>query len=174
MSEDDDEDAEDADDADGASEVSEADAPNGAHEAKRRRKLTISAKSLTRDRIREGWLEVGGELGAHPDEIYRRPRTWGECRETNDRPCPWVSCKYHLYLDVVPDTGSIILNFPDLEPWEIDHTCALDVAARGGLRLEDVGEVMNLTRERVRQIEVRALTRKMHPRLVGRGFDEDD
>ena len=33
------------------------------------------------------------------------------------------------------------------------ESCALDVAERGGLKNEDVGAIMNLTRERVRQIE---------------------
>ena len=37
------------------------------------------------------------------------------------------------------------------------HTCALDVAERGGITLEEVGEIMNLTRERIRQVEVRGL-----------------
>jgi DNA-directed RNA polymerase sigma subunit (sigma70/sigma32) len=46
---------------------------------------------------------------------------------------------------------------PDLEPWELKHTCALDVADRGGITLEEIGEVMNLTRERIRQVEVRGL-----------------
>lgn len=73
------------------------------------------------------------------------------------RPCPWVSCKFHLYLDVNPETGSITINFPDLEPWELRDTCALDVAERGGTTLEEVGEIMNLTRERIRQLEVRGL-----------------
>ncbi len=169
------------DDEDGDDEAVLRTRSNGvshvARAVKRRRKLTVSAKSLTRDRIRQGWRDVGGELSASRDGTLldeRRPRTWGECRETNGRPCPWLSCKHHLYLDVVPETGSIIFNFPDLEPWELVHTCSLDVAARGGLNLEDVGEVMNLTRERVRQIEVRALTRKMYPRLAGRGFEDED
>jgi hypothetical protein len=73
------------------------------------------------------------------------------------RPCPWVACKHHLYLDINPETGSIKINFPDLEPWELKHTCALDVAERGGITLEEVGEIMNLTRERIRQVEVRGL-----------------
>ena len=73
------------------------------------------------------------------------------------RPCPWVSCKHHLYLDVNPETGSIKINFPDLESWELAETCALDVAERGGITLEEVGEIMNLTRERIRQVEVRGL-----------------
>jgi len=88
-----------------------------------------------------------------------RPQTWGDCKSGSNsvRPCPWVSCKHHLYLDVNPETGSIKINFPDLDPWELKDTCALDVAERGGITLEEVGEIANLTRERVRQIEVRGL-----------------
>ena len=33
------------------------------------------------------------------------------------------------------------------------ETCALDVADRGGITLEDVGILLNLTRERIRQVE---------------------
>lgn len=83
-----------------------------------------------------------------------RPRTREEC-VAGERPCPFVSCKYHLYLDVTP-TGSIKLNFPDAELHELTETCALDVAERGGVTLEEVGTLFNLTRERVRQVEARA------------------
>jgi len=38
-----------------------------------------------------------------------------------------VSCAYHLYLDVNATTGEIKLNFPELEIWELEHCCALDV-----------------------------------------------
>lgn len=87
------------------------------------------------------------------DELgHLRPKNRDECR-VSDRPCPFVSCKHHLYLDVNPRTGSIKLNFPDLEVWELTETCALDVAERGGMTLEEVGELMNLTRERIRQVE---------------------
>ena len=41
----------------------------------------------------------------------------------------------------------------------LDETCALDVARRGGVTLEEVGEIMNLTRERIRQLEMSGLTR---------------
>jgi hypothetical protein len=40
---------------------------------------------------------------------------------------------------------------PRLE--DLSDTCALDVADRGGSTLEEVGSMLNLTRERVRQIE---------------------
>lgn len=39
------------------------------------------------------------------------------------------------------------------------ETCALDVADRGGTTLEDVGAIMNLTRERIRQVEVKGLAK---------------
>jgi hypothetical protein len=76
-----------------------------------------------------------------------------------ERPCPFVSCRYHLYIDVHPVRGSIKINFPDLEVWEMTDTCALDIADRGGITLEEVGEIMNLTRERIRQVEVKALAK---------------
>lgn len=40
-------------------------------------------------------------------------------------------------------------------------TCALDVADRGGTTLEDLGALLNMTRERVRQIEIEAIE-KIH------------
>jgi len=91
------------------------------------------------------------------DDI-ERPRTRAECSEAL-RPCPFVSCKHHLYLDVSARTGAIKLNFPDLEVWDMNETCALDVADRGGTTLEDVGAIMNLTRERIRQVEVKGLAK---------------
>jgi len=84
------------------------------------------------------------------------------CREDcqgGERPCPFVSCKHHLYLDVSARTGAIKLNFPDLEVWEMNETCALDIADRGGATLEEVGAIMNLTRERIRQVEVKGLAK---------------
>jgi hypothetical protein len=62
-------------------------------------------------------------------------------------------------VDVSPRTGAIKLNFPDLEVWELTESCALDIADHGGTTLEDVGAIMNLTRERIRQVEVKALAK---------------
>jgi hypothetical protein len=95
----------------------------------------------------------------NPDVPVDRPVTREDCVQGTNavRPCPFVSCKHHLALDVSPETGAIKLNFPHLEVWEMDETCALDVADRGGVTLEEVGAAMNVTRERARQIETRAL-----------------
>ena len=94
----------------------------------------------------------------YPETDHEKPRLRAQC-EHGERPCPFVSCKYHLYLDVNPETGSIKLNFPDIEVWEMEETCALDIATRGGVTLEEVGVIMNLTRERVRQLEMSGLSR---------------
>ncbi|MGE0872086.1 MAG: sigma factor-like helix-turn-helix DNA-binding protein [Kofleriaceae bacterium] len=132
-----------------------SDAPEISRKVRRRRRRTrprsktIAMKRLTREELRVGAL-------MYPPVDIPRPQTRAECREEM-RPCPWVACKHHLYLDINPETGSIKINFPDLEPWELQHTCALDVAERGGITLEEVGEIMNLTRERIRQVEVRGL-----------------
>src|SRR5436309_3597854 len=114
----------------------------------RMRSKTIAPKRLTKEEIRIGQLLV------LPD--VERPQKRAECT-SHERPCPFVACKHHLYLDVNPETGSIKLNFPDLEVWEMKDTCSLDVADRGGVTLEEVGEILNLTRERIRQVEVRGL-----------------
>lgn len=76
--------------------------------------------------------------------------------DAHRRPCPIVSCPYHLYLDVKPN-GNLQLNFPDLEPWELKETCSLDIARRGGASLAVVGEALNLTQERARQLCLRGL-----------------
>ncbi len=94
-----------------------------------------------------------------PDESARAlPQTRAECERAH-RPCPYVTCRYHLYLDVQPNTGALKMNFPDLEPDELQESCALDVADRGPMKLETVGAMMNLTRERARQVENKALAR---------------
>jgi len=115
----------------------------------RPRSRTIAMKRLTKEEIRQG-------AALMPYMIYDKPATRAVCK-CGVRPCPYVSCKHHLYLDVNPETGSIKLNFPHLEVWEMEETCSLDVAERGGITLEEVGEIMNLTRERIRQVEVRGL-----------------
>lgn len=128
----------------------------GAREMRGRRQRAVRARTISVKRLSKRELEEGREL--FPEVSTARPKTRGECIGV-PRPCPHVSCAHHLYLDVSLTTGSIKLNFPDLEVWEMGESCALDVAARGGVCLEDVGSILNMTRERVRQIELIALRR---------------
>ena len=88
-----------------------------------------------------------------------RPRTRGECG-SEPRPCRWVGCRHNLFLDVRPDC-SLLLNYLGREPEDVppERSCALDVADRGGQTLEEVGDCLGVTRERIRQIEARLLWR---------------
>jgi hypothetical protein len=121
-----------------------------------RRKRDVRARTISVKRMTKRELEIGRLL--FPEDNYWKPRKRAECVD-GPRPCPFVSCEYHLFVDVSPRTGAIKLNFPDLEVWELTESCALDVADRGGTTLEDVGAIMNLTRERIRQVEVKALAK---------------
>ena len=102
-----------------------------------------------------------------------RPRTRGDCRE-GERPCPFISCRYHLYLEVKPDNGNLRINFPDLDVWELEETCALDVAEFGhGVTLQTIGRCLNVTRERVRQIQAKGLRRLEEARALEEFVEED-
>lgn len=122
-----------------------------------RRKREVRARTISTKRMPQRELVIGLLMYPEmPGKDYHRPKDRSDCRE-GVRPCPYVSCQFHLYLDVSWRTGAIKLNFPDLDVWEMNETCALDVADRGGTTLEDVGAIMNLTRERVRQVEIKAM-----------------
>jgi hypothetical protein len=142
----------------GALALQTADEPVVTREQRRsRRKRDVRARTISVKRMTKRELELGRML--YPDvEDVAKPTTRIECA-SGERPCPFVSCKHHLYLDVSAKTGAIKLNFPDLEVWEMNETCALDVADRGGTTLEEVGAIMNLTRERIRQVEVKGLAK---------------
>ena len=80
-----------------------------------------------------------------------RPRLRSQCVD-GPRPCPWVSCRYNLFLDIRSD-GILRFNFPDKEPHEVFHSCALDLAEDGLRTLEQVALLMGMSKERARQIE---------------------
>ena len=106
---------------------------------------------------------------------FDRPRTTAECPPGDY--CPFVSCQFHLYLDVNQETGTLILNHPHMNVWDLEECCVLKALAKkdleheDGYTLEEVGRFMGLTRERVRQIEqeIREKVRaaKEHGRLDG-------
>lgn len=135
--------------------VEHVDQPDG------NRKRRVRARTVSMMRLAKRDLAAGArEFPPSIQEEYERPRTRADCLPggcNEQRPCPWVSCKRHLYLDVNERTGSIKLNFPHLEVGEMTETCSLDVADRGGQTLEETADHLAITRERSRQIEQRAL-----------------
>lgn len=80
------------------------------------------------------------------------------------QPCTELDCRYHL--------ASVGAG----EHWPPRPTrdCALAVANEGPRYLEEVGEVLGLSYERVRQIEERALTKLQNSAALRRLFDEPD
>ena len=129
---------------------SEEEAELGVEESRQRPK-TMSRREMLREQRRR---ERAGEILEVVD--YERPASRIQCASA-PRPCLFVACKHHLYLDVNPETGSIKLNFPGKEVWELEETCALDLARRGGMTLEELGKALNITRERARQLADAAL-----------------
>ncbi len=123
------------------------------------RKDRVRARTISIKRLSKRELERGRQ--AFPESEYQSPVYRAQCLQGDnaDRPCAFVSCKYHLYLDVSERTGAIKLNFPDLEVWDLPESCSLDIADRGGITLEEVGTIMNLTRERIRQLETKGLAK---------------
>lgn len=93
-------------------------------------------------------MTAGDDQGEHEAQ---RPRTRGDCVDA-PRPCPWISCRHHLAINVT-DSGSLQLVNAQLDLEALPDTCSLDVADRGELTLEEVGRRLDLTRERIRQLE---------------------
>jgi len=131
------------------------------------RKPLVKRRAYTESMKRLGKAALHRGAADHPPSINAeyeadRPKTLGDCLPggcNEARPCPWVSCKWSLVLDVSTRTGSIKHNFPDFEVWQMPDTCALDIADRGGMTLEEMGDTLGKTREGIRQIEVNALAK---------------
>jgi len=68
------------------------------------------------------------------------------------RPCPFTECRYHL-----ATTPSKRAGRPSTVVRDESQTCALDVAADGEHGLVTIGNLLGVSRERVRQIETKAL-----------------
>jgi hypothetical protein len=121
-----------------------------------RRRLSAKERAIAQARQQLAGAEV---------EIPR-PRVRGDCASV-PRPCPFVSCRHHLYLDVT-ERGWLKLNFPHLDVLEMAESCSLDVAEREGSRVEDdplltanisleeLGKLFNVSLEGARQSEIDA------------------
>jgi hypothetical protein len=72
-----------------------------------------------------------------------------------------VGCRHHLYLFV--EYGKYVRERA-CEPWELEETCALDVADRGGVTHAELGRVLGVQKQMAQRIEARAM-RKLAPVL---------
>lgn len=104
-----------------------------------------------------------------------RPKCRSECKHV-ERPCPYVGCKYHLLssmfkrrrrrlrppeiqtelrLRVDPlfiSDDDVIQLLPEMR-----ETCVLDIADRGGITYERIGQILGVSKQRIQQIETSAL-----------------
>lgn len=138
--------------------------------AKHVRGVTWNAKRTSKRRL----AILAAENPVHD---YDRPKSFGECLEagrgTRESPCPFVSCKHHLAIEVNPRIGSIKVAHPLTEIEDLPATCALQVADEGGVTLEVAASILGLTRERVRQIEYSALA-KVRAAMFRAGLEVSD
>lgn len=87
----------------------------------------------------------------------KKPITRKDC-ENIPRPCPFVTCRYNLFADDM-ESGKFKKNFKNKEPDELIVSCALDVADEGEHDLHEISLIVNLSKERIRQITEQALTK---------------
>lgn len=114
--------------------------------------IEITEEMVQKDRaITEYTLNELKREGVNVD----RPTQRSEC--PTYRPCPFVGCRYHNYLDIMP-RGKIKFNFVDVKPENFSNSCSLDVAEGKPLSLKAIGDIIGLTRERVRQIQESAVS----------------
>jgi hypothetical protein len=154
--------------------------PPGRPKVRKTENVSRMSAAATRDLVNL-WLfdpEVvtNGDVVEYPEGV-QRPRTRGEC-EGSARPCPFVSCTMHLYLDVSPKNGAIKINFPGVPVWEMPESCALDVAERyrdKGAPLAVLAKAMGLSYDRAFQVvdEVKRKVRGEVAKLLGDGDGED-
>lgn len=137
---------------------------------------TLNVRRLSAAAIRDlrnRWLFdpetiTSGEIVEYPDDV-ERPKTRDDCVD-GPRPCPFASCRFHLYLDV-SSRGSIKINFPRLEVWDLPESCALDIADRNGASLPVVAAAMGLSYDRTFQVVDEA---KKHATEIALDLSGDD
>ena len=98
---------------------------------------------------------VGEEDEFYYITLHGRPQTRADC-EKLPRPCPFVGCRHHLWMEVSPRSRDIKPNHKEQLPWEMKgSTCSLDVVEDNpdGMTLLDIGAHLGVSRERIRQVE---------------------
>jgi len=79
-------------------------------------------------------------------------------------PCDRIDCRYNVI-----ELESIRVGRPAEHIQDATEPCALRLADRGGMTLQEVADVIGVSRERIRQIEESAL-RRMRRALAERGY----
>lgn len=101
---------------------------------------------------------------------FERPRTRGDCKD-GPRPCPWVSCRHHLWLNLSSKGKLTGIALADDLPTH-GESCALDVAESGPQSLEDIAGMMGIKRQGLHLTEV-AVMEKLREHVGALGAAKD-
>lgn len=105
------------------------------------------------------------------------PESRSECRG-GERPCPYVSCRFHLLLDVTSDGRLYLTRELDEQDEdsiadalrEMPETCALDVADRGASTSRTIADLLGMARRQGVEETVSVALEKI--RKGGHDFEE--
>ena len=122
------------------------------------------------DRSRDGRVRRSTPLLRLHDAVEADRAKWGHLRHVlwsaddcprrrgDAGPCIHVGCRYHACSDVDGHGALWVDPRFEADPYSVP-TCVLDLVEPGGWTLDQISEIWDVTRERVRQIEVKALIR---------------
>ena len=91
----------------------------------------------------------------HEPHINLHQITGGACRKIPG-PCPHTACRFNLTFERRDNRGA---KPAEMHLPVVRESCALEAAELGGMTLEEIASRLSITRERVRQIELGALTK---------------
>lgn len=98
------------------------------------------------------------ELAEADRVLDRQPRTRAECPPA-DVPCPFVTCRYHLWTTRAYHRGAVVAIVESPVWGDMDHTCVLNDADAQERNCEQVGAILRIGRQRVHQVEHKALNK---------------
>lgn len=97
------------------------------------------------------------------DVRRRHPPNRAACKD-GTRPCPHVSCLYHLQLHVHENPPKIENRFPGSVFWEVPFSCGLDVADLGSRDPKEVAEILGYEPDDLLELE-RQVAKKLRRHL---------
>jgi len=116
------------------------------------------------EQLNRQWRAKYGEVDVaphRPDDCPRWPRETPNGIVSDESPCPYASCKNHLFGDVTPD-GSLRIYRPALEIDQLPDTCSIDVAMRGTNGFDKIGWYLGITARQARD-DFESALRKIAP-----------
>lgn len=88
-----------------------------------------------------------------PSSNHWRPTTRGDCVD-GPRPCPFVGCRYHIWLEATQFGAIVTQQDGKLQGMHnMRFTCVLDAAEQGPLPVKQIGRLLGVKKERLRQME---------------------